>query len=299
MEFILVFIRRTNMSEHLFQGKAVSSDRLLYTPSEFAKSSLIYLQEIGSLQAKSTHTSKRQNLESFLFFYVKSGSGVLDYNGKEHPVRQGDCVFINCKNPYSHRTSEDLWALDWIHFYGESILPIYLKYVERGGQPVFHPENLQEAMGIFTGLHNVAYSSDYIRDIRINECLAGLLTFLMSFSWQPEKAKPSGKAGKHAFALKDYLDTHYQEKVSLDELSEIFLINKYTLSRDFKEQFGTSIINYLLIVRITHAKQLLRFSDETVEEIGARCGISPLYYFSRMFKQIEGISPLEYRQRWK
>ena len=91
------------MSEHLFQGKAVSSDRLLYTPSEFAKSSLIYLQEIGSLQAKSTHTSKRQNLESFLFFYVKSGSGVLDYNGKEHPVRQGDCVFINCKKKWKHK----------------------------------------------------------------------------------------------------------------------------------------------------------------------------------------------------
>ncbi len=287
------------MSNHLFQGKAVSSDRLLYTPSEFAKSSLIYLQEIGSLQAKSPHTSKRQNLESFLFFYVKEGSGILDYNGKEHSVKKGDCVFINCKNPYSHRTSEDLWALDWIHFYGENILPIYLKYVERGGQPVFHPESLSEAKEIFTGLRGVAYSTDYIRDIRINECLSGLLTFLMSFSWQPEKAKASGSAGNRCFALKDYLETHYQEKVSLDSLAETFLVNKYTLSRDFKEQFGTSIINYLLITRITHAKQLLRFSDETVEEIGARCGISPLYYFSRIFKQIEGISPMEYRQRWK
>lgn len=287
------------MSNHLFQGKDVTSDRLLYTPSEFAKSSLIYLQEIGSLQARSTHTSKRQNLESFLFFYVKDGSGVLDYSGKEHPVKKGDCVFINCKNPYSHRTSEDLWALDWIHFYGNNILPIYLKYVERGGQPVFHPESLSEARQIFTGLCDVAYSSDYIRDIRINECLSGLLTFLMSFSWQPEKVKLSGNAGNRSFALKDYIDTHYQEKLSLDDLAEKFLINKYTLSRDFKEQFGTSIINYLLVTRITHAKQLLRFSDETVEEIGARCGISPLYYFSRIFKQIEGISPMEYRQRWK
>lgn len=287
------------MSDHLFQGKDVSSDRLLYTPSEFAKSSLIYLQEIGSLKARSTHTSKRQNLESFLFFYVKEGSGVLDYGGKEHSVQAGDCVFINCKNPYSHRTSEDLWALDWVHFYGGNILPIYLKYAERGGQPVFHPENLSEAREIFTHLHDVAYSSDYIRDIRINECLASLLTFLMSFSWQPEKAGLSDNLSGRVFALKDYLDTHYQEKISLDELSEMFLVNKYTLSRDFKEQFGTSIINYLLIARITHAKQLLRFSNETVEEVGAKCGITPLYYFSRVFKQIEGISPMEYRARWK
>ena len=286
------------MSEHLFQGKDVSSDRLLYTPSEFAKSNLLYLQEIGSLKAKKTHTSKRQNLDSFLFFYVKEGSGVLDYVGKEYQVKKGDCVFISCKSPYSHKTSEDLWALDWIHFCGESVLPIYLKYVERGGQPVFHPESLSEAAAIFHKLNEVAHSSDYIRDIRINECLSGLLTFLMAFSWAPEEIRQRASYGT-VFALKDYLDTHYQEKISLDMLADKFLLNKYTLARGFKEQFGTSIINYLLITRITHAKQLLRFTDETIEEVGNRCGITPLYYFSRIFKQIEGISPLEYRSQWK
>ena len=127
------------MQEKLFQGEYVSSDRMLYTPSEFAKSNLMYLQEIGALKARKTHASKRQNLDSFLFFYVKEGSGTLDYNGREYMVKTGDCVFINCKNPYLHRTSEDLWALEWIHFNGDSMLPIYLKYVERGGQPVFQP----------------------------------------------------------------------------------------------------------------------------------------------------------------
>ena len=82
-------------------------------------------------------------------------------------------------------------------------------------------------------------------------------------------------------------------------LANIFLTSKYTLSRNFKDQVGTSIINYLLVVRITHAKQMLRFTDKTVEEIGSSCGITPLYYFSRMFKQIEGVSPQEYRLSWK
>ncbi|SCY25040.1 AraC family transcriptional regulator [Butyrivibrio sp. INlla14] len=285
------------MGERLFQGEYVSSDRMLYTPSEFAKSNLLYLQEIGSLKARKTHTSKRQNLDSFLFFYVKEGSGVLDYGGREYVVRSGDCVFINCKNPYSHRTSEDLWSLEWIHFNGESALPIYLKYVERGGQPVFHPDKELMTEGLWDSLNAIARSSDYIRDIKINEKLSSLITFLMSFSWNPETVPTSGNASTLT-NLKDYIDTHYNEKISLDMLADMFLINKYTLSRGFKEQFGTSIINYLLITRITHAKQLLRFTDETVEEIGNKCGISPLYYFSRIFKQIEGISPLEYRSQW-
>lgn len=285
------------MEQHLFQGEYVSSDRLLYTPSEFAKSNLIYLQEIGSLRALKTHTSKRQNLDSFLFFYVKEGSGVLNYENKEFIVSSGDCVFLNCKNPYFHRTSENLWTLEWIHFNGNNMLPIYLKYVERGGQPVFRPESLDEAENIWERLNEVSHSADYIRDIKINEYLTRLQTFLMGYSWNPEESQ--NQRNKTVFALREYLEIHYMEKITLDSLAEHFFTNKYTLARDFKEQFGTSIINYLLFTRITHAKQLLRFTDESVEEIGNRCGITPLYYFSRMFKQIEGISPMEYRQRWK
>lgn len=285
------------MEQRLFQGEYVSSDRLLYTPSEFARSNLMYLQEIGRLNALKTHTSKRQNLDSFLFFYVKSGSGILNYENKEYVVEAGDCVFLNCKNPYYHRTSDNLWNLEWIHFNGSNVLPIYLKYVERGGQPVFHPESLSEAEGIWGQINDVAHSADYIRDIRINEYLTRLQTFLMGYSWNPEETHSN--KNKTAFALREYLDTHYRDKITLDSIAERFFTNKYSLSRDFKEQFGTSIINYLLFTRITHAKQLLRFTDESVEEIGNRCGISPLYYFSRMFKQIEGISPMEYRQRWK
>ena len=291
-------MENNNMKNQLFQGEYVSSDRLLYTPSEFAKNNLLYLQEIGRLTAQKPHTSKRQNLSSFLFIYVKSGSGYIDYEGKEYAVSQGDCVFINCQKLYSHRTSEDLWSIEWIHFNGESLLPIYLKYVERGGQPVFRPDDPSRSMKLWDELNTVSRSSDYIRDIKINECLSSLVTFLMTFSWNPDVTQQSG-GDKNINTLKEYLDTHYQEKITLDMLADNFLMSKYTLSRSFKEQVGTSIINYLLVVRITHAKQMLRFTDKTVEEIGSSCGITPLYYFSRMFKQIEGVSPLEYRMSWK
>lgn len=286
------------MKNQLFQGEYVASDRLLYTPSEFAKTNLVYLQEIGRLKAQKAHTSKRQNLSSFLFFYVKSGSGFLDYQGKEYTISQGDCVFINCQNPYSHSTSENLWSLEWIHFNGNVVLPIYLKYIERGGQPIFHPENPENIESIFDSINSVAHSTDYIRDIRINEALSSLLTFVMSFSWNPD-AVPANNNSKNLFLLREYLDSHYQDKITLDDLADRFLVNKYTLSRGFKEQFGTSIINYLLFVRITHAKQLLRFTSYSVENVGNQCGITPLYYFSRIFKQIEGISPMEYRSQWK
>ena len=66
------------------------------------------------------------------------------------------------------------------------------------------------------------------------------------------------------------------------------LLNKFYLTRIFKEQFGTSINSYLIEKRITHAKQLLRFTDKSVESIGMECGMGAPYYFSRMFKNVEG-----------
>jgi transcriptional regulator GlxA family with amidase domain len=66
----------------------------------------------------------------------------------------------------------------------------------------------------------------------------------------------------------------------------------------FKEQYGQTINAYLLGLRITKAKQLLRFTEKSVEEIGLECGLGALHYFSRVFKEIEGMAPSRYREQW-
>ncbi len=69
------------MNTPLFDGKLVHSRRVIYTPSAFARSNLIHLQEVSSLQARQPHTSTRQGLASYLFFVVESGCGALEYEG--------------------------------------------------------------------------------------------------------------------------------------------------------------------------------------------------------------------------
>ena len=98
--------------------------------------------------------------------------------------------------------------------------------------------------------------------------------------------------------IRDYLDAHYTEKISLDALAEQFFISKFYLTRVFKEQFGVSINTYILNLRITKAKQLLRFTDRKLENIGYQCGLGAPHYFSRIFKQVEGITPSEFREKW-
>ena len=119
------------MQELFLNSEAsVQSDRILYTPSLFARSALLNLQEVGSLKARSPHTSTRSGLTSYLYFLVLDGEGSLTYEGRQYQLKQGDCVFIDCQKPYSHSTSENLWSLAWCHFYGTSMTAIYEKYKE-------------------------------------------------------------------------------------------------------------------------------------------------------------------------
>lgn len=289
----------------------VSSNRILYTATSFARSSLLHLQEIGELKALQPHTSRRSNLSSYLFFTVVSGTGSLVYNEKKYSLQPGSCVFIDCNQPYSHTTPQtsystgekltgvegQLWTLKWIHFNGPTMDAVYSKYLERGGRSVFYVSSLDTIYKVWEELFQEAGSSDYMRDMKINASLSTLLVEVMKESWHPEERK---KASKRASVLevKEWIDAHYADNITLDQLSGQFFINKYYLSKSFKSQFGATIASYLTTVRITKAKQLLRFTDKTLDEIGEMVGITPARYFSEVFSSVEGVAPSVYRKQW-
>lgn len=281
-----------------FHSELLNSSRVLYTPSLFAKNNLMHLQEVGQLQAQKQYKNQRDGLRSYLFFMVVSGSGTLEYESELYQLEAGDCVFIDCRNSYAHQTSNNLWHLKWIHFCGSNLDSIYEKYVQRGGLPVFRPSDLYSFDRIWETVYALASSSDHIRDMRIFESLVSLSVLLMDESWHPDTARESASKRQNLQEVKDYLDENFQQQISLDDLSARFFINKFYLTRVFKAQFGISINTYILQQRITHAKQMLRFTDKTVSDIGIACGMESPNYFSRMFKKIEGISPSEYRKKW-
>jgi AraC-like DNA-binding protein len=238
-------------------------------------------------------------MNSFLFFIVTNGSGMLFYDEQEYTLHSGDCVFIDCRKSYSQRSSQDdLWSLKWVHFYGFNMNGIYEKYIERGGQPVFTPKNNLPFSKLLTDLLMLAGSEDYIRDMKINEKITSLLTLIMAESWHPENNTRIGLKKQSLHHVKAYLEEHYKERITLDFLAEHFYINKFYLTRTFKEQFGITVLSYLEQVRITHAKQLLRFSDLSIEAIGREVGIDDSAYFNRVFKKVEGAAPGEYRRMW-
>lgn len=98
------------------------------------------------------------------------------------------------------------------------------------------------------------------------------------------------------FEVASYLFCNYQSKITLTELCERFFLSKVSLCNRFKKQMNCSIMDYLLQLRISMAKQQLASTQKSMEEISESCGFSSANYFGLVFKKNTGLSPLQYRK---
>lgn len=273
------------------------SNRILATPSSYAKEHFLYVQEIGTLKSLIPHTSKRKDLNSLLFFTVLEGEGTITYQDNTLTLCPGDCVWINCCHPYSHKSSSELpWSLMWVHFWGNEALSFYDNFLEKGGTFVFRPGNLYPFTNTLTRLYREQSRKDTLSELVSHNYLTDIITsiYLENDNQSSNALHVPGKINK----IRNYLDENFASKLELDNLSEIFFISKYHLSREFKRYFGTTIGDYILKQRISKAKSLLRFSDLSIEEIALQCGFADSGYFIKVFRNEEKLTPAKYRKLW-
>lgn len=91
-----------------------------------------------------------------------------------------------------------------------------------------------------------------------------------------------------------YVTENYRSKITLSELCFLFVTNKTTLCKEFKEKHGETIVNYINRLRIREAKKLLREGENGILEISEKVGMGSVHYFNRIFKKNTGQTPSEY-----
>ena len=94
-----------------------------------------------------------------------------------------------------------------------------------------------------------------------------------------------------------YINTHYQDPITLDLLKNKFFISKNTLCKNFQQVMRCSVMEYCSAVRLNEAKHLLLTSDKSIEDISNLCGYSSANYFSLLFKSKTGLAPSNYRKK--
>lgn len=275
----------------------VASNRILPTSSLYAREHYLYVQEIGTLTSQSPHISTRNNIFSYLFLVVTNGSGYFTYKGKTISIHSGDCVFIDCHEPYSHESSaSDPWTLTWVHFYGKSLSDYYRLYLSMGYSYLFHPDNPNEILSTLSNLYHAQEHKSSMTELLSHKYLTDIIT--LSFTENKQEEEEAASIGEKLVKIREHMMLHYGEKITLDSLASLYYVSKFHLSREYKRHFGVTIMNDLTSIRISQAKSLLRFSDRTVEQIAEDCGFLDSTYFIKVFKSAENMTPYQYKMKW-
>lgn len=273
-----------------------SSDRALHTPSSFAKDNLLYVQEVGSLQSITPHWCERENLESYLVMYVKSGKGVLKADGgKEYEIAEGDLAWVDCRQAYAHCSDKDEpWQLLWVHFDGAGV-KAYFEYFKHANEtPVVHiakPENTLDVLGQLKVVQN---QKDVYGEFKSAQLLSQLMTMIVL-----EMKKKEQKASQELFeGIRAYIAENYTNDNLMFEIQEKFASEEFDIQSEFKKRYGLELWDYILNRKFTVAKEMLRFSIKPIPEIVVESGIRNTDLFYQLFKENEKMSPEDYRRKW-
>jgi transcriptional regulator GlxA family with amidase domain len=98
--------------------------------------------------------------------------------------------------------------------------------------------------------------------------------------------------------IQEWLDTHYAEKVLVEELAAQFGMSKRTLIRRFNSALAMSPNAYIQTVRIEAARKLLEETERTVDVVMNEVGYEDGSSFRRLFRSKTGLTPTEYRRRF-
>ena len=128
--------------------------------------------------------------------------------------------------------------------------------------------------------------------------LAQVLVLLNRLSLQQSNDMPAAAPDSTVYNVLSYINEHYSENLSLDDLANRFFISKYHLAREFQKLVGTSVHRYIIQKRLVMAKQMLS-SGAPSSEVYQSCGFGDYSNFYRAFRSEYQISPKEYVARLK
>jgi AraC-like DNA-binding protein len=239
------------------------------------------------------------------FMLVHQGKGVVVVNRQTFEIKRGMFFFFQ---PYQlHQVYADVSTE---HPYVRSIFyadPLLIEKQLRSFpsrharfETMWRGSNRENAVDLGRGVERMeGIFEQYERAVRsgLGEDMEELtLLFLQMVNALPEPGTYAGrKAHRYSESVMQWIEEHYQEEVSLEQLAEQIHLSPHYVSRLFRQETGSSITDYLTARRIRHACRLLETTDLPVERVGNEAGFGNVSYFIQLFKKVVGVTPLKYR----
>lgn len=232
--------------------------------------------------------------EHYVIGFIESGGRKLSCKNKEYIVGTGDILLFN---PMDNHTCEQLdeRALDYRcinikpEVMQETVYEITgCRYLPEFTQPVAYRS---EQVFLLREFHQMLMGKCV--DFEKEEAFYFLIEQLLTEYTNPVQYILPEVSAEIQKAC-DYMEAHFAETITLDNLSNISGLNKYTLLRNFTRQRGVTPYQHLEAIRVNHSKKLLEQGAKLIDA-AEQSGFTDQSHFTRFFKNFIGLTPKQYQ----
>jgi len=258
----------------------------------------LFITDIGFYPKAKFHYRKRKyGSPQNILIYCSDGTGWIETGRGTINVEKGQYICIPAGVTHVYGSHEkDPWSIYWVHYKGElagnfnNILTLQNSRVCRS--VTWSEERVKLFDRMYAALE-AGYGSDQLS--YVNMCF---WHFLSSFCYPDIFLLPQQQEYKDIIDIAvEFMRENLHRPLQLHELASHIHISVSYFSALFKKKTGYPPLEYFNHIKIQKACQYLQFTNMHVKEIACKSGIEDPFYFSRLFTNVMGMSPIEYRSR--
>ncbi len=264
----------------------------------------------GRFAGKSTTQYLHYDVELSLIYFIK-GIGEIKIEGKQYDIQDGDIILLNPSELYHCVVKDGKYHERLVLYFSSNLLSGFCGAWDDFLEPFYKRKS---------GIDN-KISKGVVKAEKIDESLLELLALLKK-STEVDKLVAVCKtveilskirniilknATEDSFAYREnelinkviaYINQNFQLDISLDGIAKEFFIDKFYISRLFKEQVGVTVWNYVIFRRLTAFNDLIR-ANTPIEEAYLRVGFQNYSNFFRLYKKHMNMTPSEYKKKFQ
>lgn len=237
--------------------------------------------------------------EYYVIGFIEKGHRYLSCKNKEYTIEPGDLLLFN---PRDNHTCEQIdgKTLDYrcINIQPDTMSKAVFEITGKEYLPYFTSQVMfhSELVAVLRELHQMVMEEE--KDFRKEEIFFLLLEQLIhEYTEQAVQTKNTGQSAEIK-AICEFLEMHYMENITLDDLCKLTGLSKYYMIRSFTKQKGISPYSYLETIRIDKAKKLLEEGVLPID-VALQTGFTDQSHFSNFFKKFIGLTPKQYMNIFK
>lgn len=260
--------------------------KIVFEHGDFISESRVVVRCGKTPAGRSSSVNWHEHME---FLYCTKGRGTVFMDDRQYPMTPYTLFSVGSQVIHSVSAETDMFFYtifinnDFFRING--IDPKDIAFCE-------YTTATEELNDIILRLADAAEEKEF-RLAKLNRAATDFLLYLCeNLGDKVEKKKRQGRPWERTKEVILYLKNNFQKTITLDEIARMMNINKYQLSREFKQMTNVSIFDFLNSYRTKEAKKLI-LSGMTVSEAAKECGFENLSYFSRTYKKYVGTLPIE------